>query len=122
MLELLNATRSQQGLPRLSLDPQLQAAARDHSQDMYRRAYFSHLTPDQKTPFDRIRGAGVRYVTAGENIAFSPDVEKAEAGLLASPEHRANILNPDFKRVGIGIYRGVGGYEEMFTQDFADWG
>ena len=122
MLELVNAIRAQQGLPKLSADPQLQSAARDHSLDMYRRAYFSHVTPDRKTPFDRIKAAGVHYVTAGENIAFAPDVEQAESGLMASPDHRANILNSDFKRIGIGVYRGVGGYEEMFTQDFSDYG
>jgi uncharacterized protein YkwD len=121
MLQLLNQARAAHGLPALSADPDLQSAARDHSQDMYRRAYFSHVTPDRRTPFDRIRAAGVVYVTAGENIAYAPDVDDAETGLLDSPEHRANILNADFKRVGIGVYRGLDGYEEMFTQDFADY-
>ena len=59
------------------------------------------------------------FVTAGENIAFAPDVDQAYESLLASPDHRANLLNPDFKCVGIGVYRAVG-YEEMFTQDFSD--
>jgi uncharacterized protein YkwD len=39
---------------------------------------------------------------------------------MQSPDHRANILNPDFRCVGIGAYKGLNGYEEMFTQDFAD--
>ena len=89
---------------------------------MFRRGYFSHVTPDKRTPFDRIRAAGVVYVTAGENIAYAPDVDQAQTRLMASVEHRANITNSDFKRVGIGVYRGLGGYEELFTQDFADNG
>jgi uncharacterized protein YkwD len=121
MLQLLNAARSKAGLPGLKMDAQLQAAARDHSRDMFVRAYFSHATPEHRTPFDRMRAQGARYVTAGENIAYSPDVEQAHASLMDSPEHRANILNPDFKRVGIGVFRGLGGQQEMFTQDFADY-
>jgi uncharacterized protein YkwD len=119
MLELVNKARTAAGLSRLGMDASLQEAARAHSLDMYRRAYFSHVTPDRKTPFDRIREQKVRYVTAGENIAFAPDVDQAEDSLMQSPDHRANILNPDFRCVGIGVYRAAG-YEEMFTQDFAD--
>ena len=120
MLDLLNQSRKKAALPALSMDPQLQTAARQHSLDMFERAYFSHLTPEHKTPFDRIKAAGVRFVTAGENIAFAADVDQAETSLMDSPDHRANILSPDFKRVGIGVYAAPGGYQEMFTQDFSD--
>ena len=119
MLQMVNKTRSEGGLKPLSMDPLLQEAAREHSLDMYQRHYFSHLTPDGKSPFDRMRAHGAHFVTAGENIAFAPDVDQAYESLLASPDHRANLLNPDFKCVGIGVYRAVG-YEEMFTQDFSD--
>lgn len=120
MLELLNRSRVEAGLSRLYMDPTLQSVARGHSLDMYRRSYFSHLTPDRKTPFDRLKEAQVHYVTAGENIAYAPDVGQAHESLMNSPDHRANILNPEFRCVGIGVYRGSSGYEEMFTQDFAD--
>lgn len=119
MLVLLNDVREQQHLPALQLDPVLQSAAREHSLDMYRRRYFSHTTPDAKSPFDRMRDHQTHFVTAGENIAFAPDVDQAEQSLLASPDHRANILNADFRCVGIGVYKATG-YEEMFTQDFTD--
>jgi uncharacterized protein YkwD len=119
MLELVNQVRGQAHLGKLVMDPQLQAAARDHSLDMYKRKYFSHMTPDGKNPFDRMREHQAQFVTAGENIAFAPDVGQAEESLLASPDHRANILNADFACVGIGVYRAPG-YEEMFTQDFTD--
>ncbi len=122
MLLLLNQTRADHGLPLLVMDTTLRQVARDHSRDMYLRGYFSHTTPDHQTPFDRMRKAGVSFVTAGENIALAPQVDQAEASLMASPGHRANILDPDFQRVGIGVWKGLGGYEEMFTQDFADLG
>ncbi len=120
MLERINQARAQVGLSPLRTDPLLHEAAREHSQDMYRRHYFSHRTPDGKTPYDRLHDLRFHYVTAGENIAFAPDGDQAWASLMNSPDHRANILNPDFRCVGIGAYKGLNGYEEMFTQDFAD--
>lgn len=121
VLTLVNRVRQQNGLRPLQMDPVLQAAARDHSLDMYQRHYFSHLTPDGKSPFDRMRALQARFVTAGENIAFAPDADQAFQSLLASPDHRANLLNPDFRCVGMGVYR-ASGYEEMLTQDFTDCG
>jgi uncharacterized protein YkwD len=120
MLQRINASRASAGLSRLRMDPALQEAARAHSLDMYQRHYFSHQTPDGKTPFDRLQAVNAHYLTAGENIAFAPDPNLAWDSLMQSPDHRANILNPDFQCVGIGAYKGLGGYEEMFTQDFAD--
>jgi len=120
MLQRLNQARAQVGLSPLRSDPLLQQAARAHSADMYQRRYFSHRTPDGKTPYDRLRDLRFHYVTAGENIAFAPDADQAWDSLMNSPDHRANILNPDFRCVGIGAYKGLNGYEEMFTQDFSD--
>ncbi|HEV7214836.1 MAG TPA: CvpA family protein [Chloroflexota bacterium] len=119
MLAYLNQQRSQYGLPSLRYDPTLTAVARAHSTDMFQRSYFGHDTPDGRTPFDRMHAAGVTYTSAGENIAYAPNVSIADTGLMNSPEHRANILRPQFRRVGIGIVGG-GLFEEMFTQDFAD--
>jgi uncharacterized protein YkwD len=120
MLQLVNQARAQVSLSPLRSDTLLQQAAREHSADMYKRHYFSHRTPDGKTPYDRLRDLRFHYVTAGENLAFAPDVDQAFDSLMKSPDHRANILNPDFRCVGIGAYKGLNGYEEMFTQDFSD--
>ncbi|HYW26512.1 MAG TPA: CAP domain-containing protein [Terriglobales bacterium] len=120
MLVRINQARAQVGLSPLHADPLLQQAAREHSADMYKRHYFSHNTPDGKTPYDRLHDLRFHYVTAGENLAFAADVDQAFDSLMKSPDHRANILNPDFRCVGIGAYKGLNGYEEMFTQDFAD--
>lgn len=120
MLARINTARSDNGLSPLRMDTALRDAARQHSRDMYLRHYFSHQTPDGQTPYARLKALKVHYLTAGENLAFAPDVNQAWDSLVHSPDHRANILNPDFRCVGVGAYQGQGGYEEMFTQDFTD--
>ena len=56
-----------------------------------------------KDPFDRIRESNVQFKTAGENLALAPTLSIAHNGLMNSPGHRANILRPQFGRVGIGV-------------------
>ena len=120
MLREINRARTARGLAPLRLSPALQQVARDHSRDMYQRHYFSHRTPEGLTPYDRLRAQHISYVTAGENIAFAPDADQAWQALMSSPDHRANILNQDYRCVGIGAYRGLNGFEEMVTQEFGD--
>jgi uncharacterized protein YkwD len=98
-------------------DPDLTEVARQHSTDMFRRGYFAHVTPENGTPFDRIREAKIRFLTAGENLALAPSMQIAHTGLMKSPGHRANILRPEFGRVGIGIMDG-GIHGLMVTQNF----
>lgn len=117
MLELVNEECKNEGLPPLKPDPELAIVARAHSTDMFARRYFSHVTPDGKGPFDRMRQARVRFVTAGENLALAPTLAAAHRGLMNSPGHRANILKPSFSRLGIGILDG-GRYGLMVTQNF----
>jgi uncharacterized protein YkwD len=117
MLELVNRERAKAGLPPLAPDPELTEVARKHSADMFVRSYFSHNSPDGKTPFDRMKEANVRFLTAGENLALAPTVEIAHTGLMNSPGHRANILNTKFGRVGIGIMDG-GKRGLMVSQEF----
>ncbi len=119
MLALVNQARAQAGVGPLTLDSTLTAIARAHSQDMWERQYFSHITPDGLSPFDRMHAAGITYTTAGENLALAPTVALAEIGLMNSPGHRANILDPNFHKVGIGIIDG-GLYGKMVTQDFTN--
>ncbi|HKG05777.1 MAG TPA: CvpA family protein [Pedobacter sp.] len=117
MLELVNLERKTRGLKPLKADPELAAAARKHSVDMFARGYFSHLTPEGKTPFERIREEQVLFFTAGENLAFAQTLAVAHQGLMKSPGHRANILRPLFGRLGIGVLDG-GVYGLMITQNF----
>lgn len=119
MLRLVNEERQKVGLTALVWDEALAKVARAHSMDMFARGYFSHENLDGKSPFDRIDKAGIEYQAAGENLAYTASVDLAHAGLMRSPGHRANILEEDFGRVGIGVIDG-GIYGKMFTQNFRD--
>lgn len=120
MLRLVNSERVANGLRALEVGSQtLIGVARAHCEDMFRRGYFSHYTPEGLSPFDRMLNAGVSFNTAGENLALAPNVELAHRGLMQSPGHRANILSGDFGRVGIGVIDG-GIYGQMFCQEFTD--
>jgi len=117
MLDLVNQERQAAGLNLLEADPELTEVARRHSADMFARGYFAHDTPEGLTPFDRMREANVRFITAGENLALAPTIPVAHTGLMNSPGHRANILRPQFGRVGIGVMDG-GMRGLMVSQEF----
>lgn len=117
MLDLVNQERRAAGLNALEPDPELTEVARKHSADMFARGYFAHDTPEGLSPFDRMREANVRFITAGENLALAPTIPVAHTGLMNSPGHRANILRPQFGRVGIGVMDG-GMRGLMVSQEF----
>jgi uncharacterized protein YkwD len=117
MLELVNKERVAAGLKPLGPDPELTEVARRHSADMFARGYFAHDTPEGRDPFDRMREANVRFEAAGENLALAPSLPVAHRGLMNSPGHRANILQLEFGRVGIGIMDG-GIRGLMISQEF----
>ena len=117
MLDLVNRERQAAGLSPLAADPELTEVARRHSVDMFKRGYFAHDTPEGLTPFDRMRAANVRFITAGENLALAPTISVAHTGLMNSPGHRANILRREFGRVGIGVMDG-GMRGLMVSQEF----
>ena len=117
MLDLVNRERQAAGLQPLAPDPELTEVARGHSADMFKRGYFAHDTPEGLTPFDRMRAGGVRFLTAGENLALAPTISVAHTGLMNSPGHRANILRREFGRVGIGVMDG-GMRGLMVSQEF----
>lgn len=117
MLDLVNQERVANGLRPLAPDPELTEVARRHSADMFARGYFAHDTPEGLSPFDRMHQANVQFLTAGENLALAPTLSLAHTGLMNSPGHRANILRPQFGRVGIGIMDG-GMRGLMVSQEF----
>lgn len=119
MWMMINKERVSQDLAPLLFDNALRDAGREHGKDMLKRGYFSHYTPEGFSPFDRMNRAGIEYGYAGENLAFAPNTALAMQGLMNSPGHRANILSPNFKKVGIGVMD-AGVYGEMFTQEFSD--
>jgi uncharacterized protein YkwD len=117
MLALVNEERLKRRISPVKADPELTLVARAHSTDMFARGYFSHYTPEKKDPFDRMKRAGVKFQTAGENLALGRTLRICHAGLMNSPGHKANILNPAFGRLGIGIIDG-GIYGLMISQEF----
>lgn len=119
MLTMLNKEREANGLAPFVMDVNLRKLARSHSLDMFQRGYFSHYTPDGLSPFDRMNAASIEYTYAGENLALAPSAKLAMQGLMNSPGHRANILNPNFERIGIGAIDG-GIYGIMFSQEFTN--
>lgn len=119
MLELVNQERQKLGLKPLTIDMRLVDISRKKSKDMIDNNYFGHTSPTYGTPFDALKNNGVSYRYAGENLAGAPTVERAHSGLMNSPGHRANILNPNFTHIGIGVVEG-GPYGKMFTQTFIE--
>ncbi len=117
MLALVNREREKMGLHPLQVDPVLVRLARQKCQDMIEQGYFGHISPTLGSPFDMMRAAGVEYFTAGENLAGAATVESAHQALMASSGHRANILNPNYTHIGIGVVAG-GPYGKMFCQLF----
>jgi uncharacterized protein YkwD len=107
----LNRERAHHGLRRLKLNKKLSRAARGHARDMAKRNYFSHDTLGGGTFVDRIRRAGylkgARSWIVGENLAWGSHGQSRTRVItemwMDSPGHRANILNPSFREIGIGI-------------------
>ena len=63
----------------------LRNLARAHSNDMFKRGYFSHYTPEGLSPFDRMEKAGINYQYAGENLALAPSTDSCNAGTHEQP-------------------------------------
>lgn len=119
MLELVNKERVTHGQSMLVSNTQLTSLALSHGQDMLRRGYFSHYTPEGLSPFTRMDRVSINYTAAGENLAFAPSTDLAMEGLMNSPGHRANILSSYFHSVGIGVID-AGIYGEIFVQEFTN--
>jgi len=118
ILAALNERRSARGLPPLTLDPLLSTIARDHAVDMVSRNYFDHMTPEGESPFQRMDRAHYRYGYAGENIALDQSAPAAADAWWHSSEHRQNMLDVHFVRVGIAAVPSPDG--EIFVEDFSD--
>jgi uncharacterized protein YkwD len=116
VLKLVNQERAKVGCTPLAADHSLTKLAEALSKDMAARDFFDHTDPDGATPWDRAAKAGILGL-GGENIARGQtDAAAVVAAWMNSPGHRANILNCDFKTLGVGVHFGSGG--PWWTQDF----
>jgi uncharacterized protein YkwD len=106
--ELTNEARIANGLEPLAWDPELCRLARDHSEEMSRRGFFDHETPEGLRPKDRARASGYRFRVIAENIAYNKGyVDPAALAVsrwMNSSGHRANILYKQFQYSAIGSY------------------
>lgn len=118
--ELTNAFRVYNGLAALKESAAGDAAARLHSQDMADHNYFDHYSQDGRSPFDRMKNAGISYSTAGENIiAGRGDAASMITGWIASSGHRSNILDSSYEYLGCGTgYNSGSTYGLYGTQNF----
>ncbi|WP_422377988.1 CAP domain-containing protein [Roseibium sp.] len=133
MLNLINEERANAGLQPLRLNVLLNDSSEDHTEWMLRSGNFSHVGEGGSSATERTTDSGYPLEGSwrtGENIAWQSergsqgiedDVRQLHESLMNSPGHRANILNPDFTEIGIGIVRGdFRGYDSVaVTQNFA---
>jgi uncharacterized protein YkwD len=111
-LELANRDRAGEGLVPMSVDPVLAQAAQYHAEDMLRRNYFDHYSPEGESPADRLAAAG-RQGYPAENIAMTEDrrirriqaktLETFQSRWMQSAGHRRNLMNPNYERFGYGL-------------------
>ncbi|MFF5254275.1 CAP domain-containing protein [Streptomyces leeuwenhoekii] len=116
VLRLVNVERAQAGCSPVAANSALADLAGDFSDAMAEQGFFDHTDPSGATPWDRAEKAGISNL-GGENIARGQaDAQAVMDSWMNSPGHRANILNCDFKTLGVGVHFGSGG--PWWTQNF----
>lgn len=118
LVDELNRSRSEAGLPPLKLDLMLVEAAREHSARMADQRKLTHVLPEESRVAQRIASTGLNFNRSGENVGYNTDFNGLHPAWMKSPGHRANILDPRYNSVGIGLMRGSDG-TYWATQDFA---
>jgi uncharacterized protein YkwD len=121
MLAAVNAERKHAGSPPLTANARLDQAAQHHAVDMLARNYFAHESPEGHTVRERAKDAGYTWRAIGENIAEGQtSIAEVMKTWMHSPGHRRNILDRDFKELGVGLAlgKGSGGYKVEWVQTF----
>lgn len=122
LVKLTNEQRTRNGLPPLRFDPTLAAAAAHKGENMFAEDYWAHISPTGKDPWFWINRSGYDYVFAGENLAKDfVDPRSVVSAWMASPSHRANLLNEKYEDIGIAVLGGdLNGYKTtLVVQMFA---
>ena len=115
VVQLVNDVRKKNGLKALTEDWQLSRVARYKSQDMRDLGYFSHTSPTYGSPFEMMKSFGIKYRTAGENIAKGYQTPEAVVNAwMNSPGHKANILNSSYTHIGVGYVASGNYWTQMF--------
>jgi uncharacterized protein YkwD len=117
LLELANHARAQAGAPPLTLDAGLCRAARVHAEAMLAARQLSHQFVGEPSLPQRLASmTRLQLDQEGENVAFDFDPESGHKHLMLSPPHRANLLNPAYNVIGLGVVRS--GDRLYIVQDF----
>lgn len=104
VVDLVNSERAKAGLKALQIDTKLTQSAQAKSQDMKNKNYFSHTSPTYGSPFDQMKSLGITYKSAGENIAMGQrTAAEVMDAWMKSPGHKANIMNPAYTHIGVGL-------------------
>jgi uncharacterized protein YkwD len=107
MLALVNRDRAAAGLPAVTWDPKLADIARAHSRDMSDHDFVGHVSPRTGTALDRVHKGGLAPELILENVGRAYSPQEVEAGFMASPGHRANVVEPRATRLGVGVVLGT---------------
>ena len=108
IVALTNEERSAENIPALASSSRLFQVAQMRADDMASREYFAHETPEGIPFWQHVSQSGYQYSHVGENLAvhfYTP--EQLVNAWMRSPSHKANILNPDFEEIGLGIAEGI---------------
>ncbi len=120
VIRLVNVERSKRGLPALKANWELSRVARYKSQDMINKNYFSHTSPTYGSPFAMMESFGIRYTSAGENIAYGQQTpQEVMNAWMNSTGHRNNILSSSFSEIGVGLAKNKNGvcyWTQMFIR------
>jgi uncharacterized YkwD family protein len=120
VVELVNIERQKAGLQALTLDSEISNVARTKAKDMAVNNYFAHQSPTYGSAGDMLIKFGIRWSAWGENLASGQKTpESVVAAWMNSEGHRANIMSPDFSRIGVGYVTNSSG-TPYWTQVFAD--
>jgi hypothetical protein len=107
VIRLTNVQRVANGLNPLNESTILDAAALAKGNDMLAKGYWAHFAPDGTSPWSFFLSFGYKYSYAGENLARDfPDAASAVNAWMNSPSHRENMLNPNYRDIGIGVVEG----------------
>ena len=118
LLQLANQSRQRAGAPSLVLDTGLTAAARTHAQAMLEAHHLSHQFAGEPKLVQRLAAtSSLQLDQAAENVALDYSAQGGHEHLMLSPPHRANLLNPAYNTVGLGVVRS--GDRLYIVQDFA---
>jgi uncharacterized protein YkwD len=106
VFEHLNRARIDEGIEPLAWSAALSEVGLEHAVEMYAEGYFAHASPVTGTVGDRLDGAGITFIVAGENLALAATADDVHLGLMSSPGHRRNILGTSYRRVGVAVVAG----------------